>query len=136
MGYGQTVGRAHFVNEKTAVEMVNLMLPGPRCQVFCLYFYFLTFESVSLSLDPLSTDDLAHNTWETQTPFFFIQFSSFFYNYGIDKYLFHISVTININNKQTDRPPYLGSCQPNTLRLIHQFQHFLNLPVYLFINLC
>src|SRR3989304_5382058 len=109
MGYGQTVGRAHFVNEKTAVEMVNLMLPGTRCQVFCLYFYFLTFESVSLILDLLSVGDLAHNTWETQTPFFFIQFPCFFYNYRIDKYLFHISVIINVDNKQTDRPPYLRS---------------------------
>src|SRR3990167_1608334 len=135
MGYGQTVGRAHFINEKTAVEMVNLMLPGTRSQTLCLYFYFLPFEIVCLSLDPMGTDNLAHNARETYTAFFFIQFHRFFCNYGVDKYLFLMTAAISINNKQTDRPPHLWSCLPNTLRLIHQFHHFLNLQVYLFINL-
>src|SRR3989304_5076530 len=135
MGYGQTIGRAHFVNEKRAVEMIELMLPGTRSQTFCLDFYFLPFEIICLSLDPLGTDDLAHNTRETQTTLFFIQFPRFFCNYGVDKHLFLMTAAISVNNKQTDRPPHLGSCQPNTLRLIHQFHHFLHLQVYLFIDL-
>ena len=66
---GQLGDRAHLVDEQDAVEVVDLVLPGPRFQVADDLLDQLALEVVGLHLDRLGPADLLVQAGKAQAAF-------------------------------------------------------------------
>ena len=120
------IGFAHAIEEHHPVQVIGLVLHDPRRQFVEVHGKSATVQIVGLDSDRLKPLHLAIELGHAQASLLALGRTRLRREFGIEEHEFligQIGVTADIDDEKAKRQSDLVGRQPDSLRLVHQFEH-------------